>query len=264
MSLNPKKEQQKIFDNRTRLDQKPLHKPGWAYDKVYLRNILEALNLKPEDRFLEVGCGIGKDLSLLQCYVDERVGLDLSSESLRKAKKRASAHYVIADAGSLPFSSGKFRKVLCSHVIEHLQDQKKALMEIKRILCENGKIFLLTPNRNGLPEKLVGMKEKLFLTNERKIIGHINLRSLDEFVKLLKSINGLKILSISSSGIFWPGGLSIPVFGRFMSSAPLILLIDKLSPGSAEKLVMAEQKITSKTALLKIGWDMKFVLTKKS
>jgi len=50
-----------------------------------------------------------------------------------------------ADITSLNFDDNTFDAVLCYHVLEHIEDDKKALSEIYRVLKKNGWAILQTP-----------------------------------------------------------------------------------------------------------------------
>ena len=47
---------------------------------------------------------------------------------------------------SLPFMSDFFDIVVCSHVLEHVKDDKKAILEIKRVLKKNGLAVIGVPS----------------------------------------------------------------------------------------------------------------------
>ncbi len=49
------------------------------------------------------------------------------------------------DLTALPEADNSFDLVLCSHVLEHIPDDKKALQEIYRVLKPSGKAILLVP-----------------------------------------------------------------------------------------------------------------------
>jgi len=52
---------------------------------------------------------------------------------------------VQADLTSAPFADGSFDLVICSHVLEHVPDDRKAMAEILRILAPGGRALLLVP-----------------------------------------------------------------------------------------------------------------------
>jgi predicted SAM-dependent methyltransferase len=56
-----------------------------------------------------------------------------------------------ADLCNLQFEDGSFDVVYASHVLEHIQDDRKALSEIHRVLSPNGMAFLPVPIFVGIP-----------------------------------------------------------------------------------------------------------------
>ncbi len=112
------------------------------------RNIVLCLELKDGDKVLEVGCGNGYYLSLLN-RLGKKItltGIDNDKLALADAKKFIDDNRVrlnFADAAKLPFSTNSFDKILMSEVIEHVQDEKIVLSEVYRVLKPGG-IFALT------------------------------------------------------------------------------------------------------------------------
>jgi SAM-dependent methyltransferase len=52
---------------------------------------------------------------------------------------------VAADVTALPFEDGAFDSVLCSHVLEHVADERAALAELRRVLRPGGWAALMLP-----------------------------------------------------------------------------------------------------------------------
>lgn len=102
--------------------------------------------LMPEDvnKILFIGCGQGEELKVCK---EPAVGLDLSFCALKKAKeKRPKDNFVEGDACNLPFKSDSFDCVVCSEVLEHLAEPRKAISEFARILSKEGSVVITTPN----------------------------------------------------------------------------------------------------------------------
>lgn len=51
----------------------------------------------------------------------------------------------VAPASALPFKTGAFKFVLCSEVLEHLEDDDAAVREIARVLADDGKAVITVP-----------------------------------------------------------------------------------------------------------------------
>ena len=81
----------------------------------------------------DVGCGTG---ALLRRILDARsdirraVGVDIIIDG---AEPVEGVEYVAAPVENLPFPDASFDTVVCTHVIEHILDYRKAIAELRRI-----------------------------------------------------------------------------------------------------------------------------------
>jgi ubiquinone/menaquinone biosynthesis C-methylase UbiE len=98
---------------------------------------LKNINIKTRSLVLDVGCGTGL---LFQRLVEKSagvVGLDISRETLAKAKKRAKSfrnvHLVLADADHIPCNNCLFDSVYAFTVIQNMPDPKDTLTEMRRV-----------------------------------------------------------------------------------------------------------------------------------
>lgn len=117
------------------------------------RKIIEGLDLKPGEKILEVGCGNGYYLSLLNRLGLKLnlVGIDNDSLALKDGVKfigDKKVKLILADASKIPFANESFDKIVMSEVIEHVADEKKVLKEIFRVLKKEGILSLTTCNIN--------------------------------------------------------------------------------------------------------------------
>jgi ubiquinone/menaquinone biosynthesis C-methylase UbiE len=120
------------------------------------------LDIRPGDRILDAGCGIGRHL--WEVYRDRRVhvvGIDMNWEDLRKAKytmysmdHSAGGSWLTskADVTKLPFKNEAFDVVICSEVLEHIPDNQAAVAELVRVL-KSGKDLVVSVPR-FLPERI--------------------------------------------------------------------------------------------------------------
>lgn len=112
--------------------------------------LLKFLQPKRGDRILDVGCGVGYFADLLTEKGAEVWGVDLDRDSIRVARLVLSERVKFASAESLPFDDNSFDKILCSEVLEHISDDKKAIREILRVVKPGGRILITVPSPNGL------------------------------------------------------------------------------------------------------------------
>lgn len=103
-----------------------------------------------EANFLDVGCGAGDNIdrasSELNCIV---TGIDPSPGSHGvgrfSAINKLGNKILQGNAESIPFSNNTFDFVFCSHVLEHVNDEKKSLSEMKRVVKKDGTLIIGMP-----------------------------------------------------------------------------------------------------------------------
>lgn len=122
---------------------------GWLSrkraDKV-LELALEALRRTPTRRVLDLGCGYGEMLSMLPPGL-ELVGAEINPLALAEARRRNPGALIVqADAAALPFAPASFDLVICSEVLEHVDDPQALAEALHRIIRPGGHICLSVPN----------------------------------------------------------------------------------------------------------------------
>lgn len=112
--------------------------------------ILSKINKIKPQKVLDAGCGRGFYLNALTYYkfIKEIHGVDINPKYLNSAKKNCFDKRVIIKKSSLyslPYPNDYFDMIICSEVLEHLKDDIRALLELKRILKKNGEIVITVP-----------------------------------------------------------------------------------------------------------------------
>lgn len=115
------------------------------------RNIIEGLDLKKGERVVDLGCGDGYFLYLLDSLgLDLKItGLDYDSWALKRGRENLGSRKIKLIQGSvtkLPFQSNFFDKAIMTEVLEHVEKDNTALKEVYRILKPRGIIALTVPN----------------------------------------------------------------------------------------------------------------------
>ena len=90
------------------------------------------------------------------------------------------------DICNLPFKENSFDFILCNHVLEHINDDKKAMKELYRVLNKNGTAILQVPinqksSKTFEDSSIVDKKQRIEKFGQ---YDHIRLYGLDYFKKL--------------------------------------------------------------------------------
>src|SRR5271163_4389699 len=93
---------------------------------------------------VDVGCGSGRNIQLLSGYCDWVMGLDRSPAALQLAAARELA-VACADGHSLPLADSSVDFLSAFDVIEHLDDDMRALEEFGRVLQPEGLLLISVP-----------------------------------------------------------------------------------------------------------------------
>jgi SAM-dependent methyltransferase len=120
-----------------------------------LRLIQDAAGARLHGCILEDGCGVGEYLRRLAGEAKLAVGLEI--ELPRAVEAHGLGPAVTCGAGEhLPFPDASFDLVLSHEVLEHVQNDREAAVEIVRVLKSNGRLALFVPNR-GYPFETHGI-----------------------------------------------------------------------------------------------------------
>jgi demethylmenaquinone methyltransferase/2-methoxy-6-polyprenyl-1,4-benzoquinol methylase len=116
-------------------------------DRRWRRETAAAV-VRPGDRVLDVCCGTG-DLALAAASAGGRVtGLDFSERMLERARRKApDLTWVQGDAMAMPFEDGSFDAVTIGFGLRNLEDERRGLAELRRVLVPGGRIGVLEITR---------------------------------------------------------------------------------------------------------------------
>ena len=120
-----------------------------AYQK---KLILEHLTIKKEDILLDLGCGMGYQLSTLANLIHKGFGIDWSKTMIEKAQKCHSNNNITFSNSTCEnidkFHNHNITKIICIGAFEHFLDHKSILLSCHKILQKNGQLFIMTQNKS--------------------------------------------------------------------------------------------------------------------
>ncbi len=188
------------------------------------------LGIRRGDQVLDAGCGEGRHT--FECFRHECavLGMDLSQQSLLKARYvlgqmdrrnegKGRVLLLRGDTLRFPFRDGTFDKIICAEVLEHVEDDRRGVAELARILKAGGKIAITVPTffTEYVYDKL---SKEYFRTpggHIRKIVPQALARSMER--------NGLRLYAVGFAHAFhFPYWLLRCVFGLHDEKARIPLI----------------------------------------
>jgi SAM-dependent methyltransferase len=159
-----------------------------------------------EGALADIGCSRGGFIRYLHRYLPNIRATGVDCDTLSLASLMADGYDAIeGDVFSLPFESGQ-KDILCYfHVLEHLYDVDRALIEARRVLKSGGALLIEVPDAEFYfdPATYVG---PLFWLGMKEHVNHFTPAALRHFL----GRNGFEIVDLIRSAQPMKGGKCYP------------------------------------------------------
>ncbi len=143
---NKSKNIQQMFDNIAHRYDLLNRILSFRRDVAWRKKAIKLLDIKREQRVLDVACGTGDMIIQLrkQTGVEDIVGVDFSKNMLMKAvEKGVDACLLAGDAHFLPFKDKSFDRIMIAFGFRNVTDKERGLLELYRILKDGGRLCIL-------------------------------------------------------------------------------------------------------------------------
>lgn len=158
----------------------------WCYQKM---------NFNKNKKILEVGCGNARLWKKNMEKIDRSLDItltDIETKMVEESKKELQEklelfHFDVVDVCKLPYEDSSFDSVIANHMLYHVKDIEKSLIEIYRVLKKGGTVYISTVGKDHLKE-LKDIIEKVDLGKTREQWSFIDRFNLETGFDYLEKI----------------------------------------------------------------------------
>lgn len=174
---------------------------GWYKNDT--QELFDGFPINEKDTVIDVGCGFGNNLKFCAKYAAHTIGVDIdpsrveATAELLKKEGAKSFKTIASDGNPLPIDTASIDKIICTEVLEHVDDPAITMKELVRIGKPGALYFLSVP---GAASERVLKKVAPALYFEKP--NHIRIFDSEGFETLVKDA-GLEIEKHCYFSFFW-------------------------------------------------------------
>jgi len=143
------------------------------------------------NKLLEIGFGDGLFLEYMKNKKWDVYGIEIEEPCVKKLKKTGIENVYTGNIFSVSFDNKTFDLVRMNQTLEHMHDPLKVLIEVKRILKEDGKLIIAVPNFAGASHRM--FKQFAYSLH---VPFHLYFFDLETLGKLIDKVGGFKIVRV--------------------------------------------------------------------
>ena len=128
----------------------------YNFEKVMQFQLTKFISLLKGKRILDAGCGVGRDVEYLMEDGLEVVGVDISENMIKHAKKNVpKGKFEVMDFRKMKFKDGSFDGVWAMASVYHIPNKEviDTLKEFFRVLDKNGLLYVSVYEGEGEEER---------------------------------------------------------------------------------------------------------------
>ncbi len=174
---------------------------GWYLNAT--NEVFKGVSISAEDVVVDVGCGDGGALNFCAARGAHLIGVDIDPSVIAHVQQRLEGsaarkmEFMLLESPTLPVADGTATRVICTEVLEHVDDPAHVMAELARIGKPGARYLLSVPD--ALQENL----QKLVAPDSYfQKPNHVRIISREEFESLVRNA-GLVIEQHDYYGFFW-------------------------------------------------------------
>lgn len=153
--------------------------------RILFRRLLERCADDRRARVLDVGTSTGANLRLLaEMGYRDITGLDSSTEAIRFCAEKGLPPVRHGSVTAMPFEEDRFDMVMATDVVEHVDDDARAVAEVARVLRPGGAALFTVPAFQslwGLQDEVSRHKRRYRRAGFCRLVEQAGLEIVDQF-----------------------------------------------------------------------------------
>jgi 2-polyprenyl-3-methyl-5-hydroxy-6-metoxy-1,4-benzoquinol methylase len=174
---------------------------GWYLERN--RALCPGFPIAATDTLADIGCGDGGHSIFCARFASKVIAVDVDSEKLATTERRLKAegmnNYValLSDGNPLPIDGGTVDKIICTEVLEHVDDPDQFLGELVRIGKQGATYLIKVPD-----ERSEQVLKRVAPASAYQKPNHIRIFSREEFEATVRRA-GLQVLEHKYLSFYW-------------------------------------------------------------